>query len=265
MTKSLRPGRKPLGLRRCSLLLALLLALPAWAQRQDDTRPPPLGPEESVKAGRQLVDWLLAQRPAADSTNTGVLRIRDAGDHEQRIRVRFEIYAGPSNWTSVYQTLPAPGASSEELTVVHSGRRPNEYFLTRPAGAPATPITGDQLLAPFAGSDFAAADLGLEFLHWPEQRVLRKEMRHGQPCAVLESVNPRPAAGGYARVRSWVDEDNGGILAANAYDARGKLIKEFDPTDLKKVNGRYEVEGIEMRSRKAASHTWIKFDLPERR
>jgi YD repeat-containing protein len=120
-------------------------------------------------------------------------------------------------------------------------------------------------MVPFAGSDFWVADLGLEFLHWPTQRVLRREMRHGQPCAVLESLNPRPAPTGYARVVSWVDTDNGGILHADAYDARGQLMKEFDPSGLKKVNGQRKLEEMEMRNRKTGSHTWIKFDLTDQR
>jgi hypothetical protein len=59
-------------------------------------------------------------------------------------------------------------------------------------------------MAPFTGSDFWIADLGLDFLHWPKQRLLRKEMRHSKSCEVLESVNPQSVPGGYARVVSWI-------------------------------------------------------------
>ncbi|HXP60847.1 MAG TPA: outer membrane lipoprotein-sorting protein [Dongiaceae bacterium] len=264
------PRTPPFALRTSTLFLALLFPLLACGQRRDDTRPPPLGPEESVREGRRLVDDLLRQKPDANSTNTGVVRIRDAQDREHRIPVKFEIYATPTNWVSVYQTLPADGLAAEELTVVHSGAQPNEYFLARPAGSnvpAARPLrlTADELMVPFAGSDFWVADLGLEFLHWPKQRVLRRELRHSQPCAVLQSVDPHPAAAAYARVDSWVDTDNGGIVHADAYDARGRLIKEFDPSALKKVNGQRQLEEMEMRNPKAGSHTWIKFDLTDQR
>ena len=253
-----------------ALLLALLFPLLACAQRRDEMHPPPLSPQESIKAGRRLADDLLTQKPEANSTNSGVLRIRDSNDRERRIRVKFEIYATPTNWVSVYQTIPADGAAAEELAVIHSGQQPNEYLLTQPAGPNAsaarpTRLNADQIMVPFASSDFWVADLGLEFLHWPRQRVLKRELRHGQPCAVLESVNPHPAAPGYARVTSWVDTDNGGVLHADAYDARGQLMKEFDPCGLKKVNGRRELEEMEMRNRKTRSHTWIKFDLAQER
>ena len=262
------PGREMGQFKGCKGLFLLLLLSPllACAQRPIETRPPPLSPAESVRAGRELVAELLAQKPETNSSITGEVRIREANDQERQVPVKFELYATPTNWVSVYQTLPAPGVAAEKLTVIHCGQAPNEYLLLRPARPGATnagPISlaGNQTMVPFAGTDFWVADLGLEFLHWPRQRVVRKEMRHGQPCAVLESVNPHPGSSGYVRVVSWVDTDNGGILHADAYAAAGGLLKQFDPSGLKKVNGQRQLEEMEMRNRKTGSHTWIKFDL----
>ncbi len=267
LASGLRPPASDLRPLASALLLALLVPLLACAQRPVDPRPPALSAEESATEGRRLVDELLTQKPEANSTNTGVVRIRFADDRELHIPVKFKIYSTPENWVSVYQSLPADGVPGEELTVVHTGKQPNAYSLSRPGGPDAaagpTRLGADAVMVPFAGSDFWVADLGLDFLHWPVQRVLRREMRHGQPCAVLESVNPHPAAAGYARVLSWVDTDNGGILHADAYDAHGQLMKEFDPTGLKKVDGRRQLEEMEMRNRKTGSHTWIKFDLAQ--
>ena len=117
-------------------------------------------------------------------------------------------------------------------------------------------------MVPFAGSDFWVADLGLEFLHWPHQRVLKNEMRHSKSCKVLESVNPQPVPGGYARVVSWIMiESPHGIVHADAYDARGESLKRFDPKSLEKVQGEYQLEEMEMRNRKTGSQTVIKFNL----
>ena len=117
-------------------------------------------------------------------------------------------------------------------------------------------------MIPFAGSDFWVADLGLEFLHWPHQRLLKKEMRHSKSCDVLESVNPAPVPGGYARVVSWIIiESPHGIVHADAYDAGGELLKRFDPTALEKVQGEYQLEEMEIRNRKTDTRTWIKFNL----
>ena len=136
-----------------------------------------------------------------------------------------------------------------------------------PAGADATNAVTKQLapaqtMIPFAGSDFWVADLGLEFLHWPHQRLLKKDMRHSKSCNVLESVNPAPVPGGYARVVSWIMiESPHGIVHADAYDAQGKVLKEFDPKSLEKVQGEYQLEEMEIRNKQTGSQTVIKFNL----
>jgi hypothetical protein len=257
------------GLRRLGLTLALLLSpAVAFGQRSADQRPPPLDPAQAKSEARALVAELLAQRPAQSSTNTGRIRIRDRDGKEVELAARFEIISTPTNWVSVYETFrTSSGLGGERLAVTHSDTHPNQYQLLE-RGSPATTnaaprqLTPEQTMMPFAGSDFCAADLGLEFLHWPQQRLLKKEMRHSKSCSVLESVNPQPAPGGYARVVSWIIvESPHGIVHADAYDTHNERIKEFDPVNLEKVRGDYQLEEVEMRNKKTGSHTWIKFDL----
>ena len=254
---------------RLSWLLVLLGSLAAaFAQRQADQRPPPLDPVQARSEARSLVADLLAQKPPQNSTNTGQVRIRDRDGKEIEVPARFEITCTATNWSSVYESLKtADSPGGAKLTVIHSGNQPNQYQLIE-SGPPGNTnprsrkLTPDQTMLPFAGSDFWAADLGLEFLHWPDQRLLRKEMRHSKSCYVLESVNPQTPPGGYTRVVSWIIiESPHGIVHADAYDARNELLKIFDPVNLEKVHGDYQLEEVEMRNRKTGSHTWIKFDL----
>ena len=155
-----------------------------------------------------------------------------------------------------------------KLTVIHSGEQPNRYELIDPAATGATngiarELNREQIMAPFAGSDFWIADLGLEFLHWPRQRVLLiNDMKHGKACKVLESTNPSPVPSGYARVKSWITiESPHGIAHADAFDTQGKVFKRFDPKKLEKVQGAYELEEMEMRNLKTDSQTVIEFDF----
>jgi hypothetical protein len=244
----------------CCLLLGASLGL---AQPKSELRPPPpLDPVKAVSEARALVANLLALRPDSGSTNTGVLRIRPRDSASQKIPVRIEIASSPTNWTTLYQTLPPDGGPPpSRLLVVHTIGQSNQYLLSEPADGPAKPLAGPQVWTPFAGTDFFVGDLGLDFLQWPQQRFLRKELRRGQSCGVLESTNPQPAAGGYARVVSWVDLDNGGIVHAEAFDARNDLLKEFDPTAFKKIQGQHQLEEMEMRNRQTGSRTWIKFNI----
>ncbi|MGD0087807.1 MAG: outer membrane lipoprotein-sorting protein [Verrucomicrobiota bacterium] len=116
-------------------------------------------------------------------------------------------------------------------------------------------------MAPFAGSDFWIADLGLDFFHWPEQKILKHEMRRGRACQVLESTNPDPTPAGYSRVVSWIDNETLGIVQAEAYDAKGDLLKEFYPKSFKKVNGQWELQEMEIRNDQTGSRTRLDFDL----
>ena len=252
-------------------LLPLLLASSAvcFGQRQNEPRPAPLDPVQAEQEARALVAELLAQKPEQNATNTGQARIRDAAGKEREIPLRFEITTTPTNWVSVYETLrSADGPGGVKLTVVHTAGQPNEYRLVNPAGAGATntvpkELTPDQTMIPFAGSDFWVADLGLEFLHWPKQRLLeRNAISHHKACRELESINPQPIPGGYARVVSWIIiESPHGLVHADAYDAGGEHLKHFDPTNVEKVQGEYQLEEMEIRNRKTSSHTWIKFNL----
>ena len=118
-------------------------------------------------------------------------------------------------------------------------------------------------MVPFAGSDFWLADLGLEFLHWPQQRVLKKQMRKGLSCDVLQSINPQAGPGGYSRVLSWIAinrPEDIVIVHAEAYDAQNKLLKEFDPKKVEKVNGLWQLEEMEIRNQPTGSPTKIEFN-----
>jgi hypothetical protein len=86
-------------------------------------------------------------------------------------------------------------------------------------------------------------------------------MRLGQPCYVLESSNSQPAE--IVRVRSDIDKESGGPLIADAYDAQGHIVKEYSlhGSSFKKVNGRWQLEKMDIRNKKTNSHTELKFDL----
>ena len=220
--------------------------------------------------GQALAQQLLAQKPAENSAITGVLKIRDGKGKRIEIPVRSQIVTTPTNWQSVYETSRGSNAIGVvKLEVIHSEDAPNQYRLTQPdtpdgCGGVGRVLTGNEAMIPFAGSDFWLADLGLEFLHWPGQRLLKKEMRRGQSCNVLESTNPQPGAGGYGRVVSWLDIETGGIVHAEAYDTRNKLLKEFGPKDFTKVNGRWELREMEIRNVKERSSTQLEFDLDKK-
>jgi len=219
---------------------------------------------EAENEGRNLVQQLLAQNQTGNFTNTGVLKIRDRNGKRVETAVVFAVQANPANVVGIYSAKNFRGGSgSQTLCVTHAGTATNIYTLKTDVGGSVTfqNLTGAQTMIPFADSDFWVADLGLEFLHWPTQKVLKHEMRRGQACKVLESTNPERSANGYSRVVSWIDNDTLGIVLAEAFDAKGRLLKEFAPKEFKKVNGQWQLQGMEIRNVQRGSRTRLQFDL----
>jgi hypothetical protein len=208
--------------------------------------------------GRQLVRQLLAQQPAENFTNTGVLKIRPDQGKTVKLPAQFAIVVTPTHWTTIYE---ASGTNrTEKLSIVHTPNQPNQYVYQTNSSAP---MADTEIVTPFAGSDFWLADLGLEFFQWPAQKVLPKptNLSNGRDYTLLESTSPHPAANGYSRVVSWIDKESGGILEAEAYDAHNKLLKQFYPKDFKKINGQWQVLTMEINNIQTGSRTRLEFDL----
>lgn len=242
-----------------TLPLALLGLAPGVAPE------PPKENPNAAADGQALVAQLLAQTPAQNLTNQGVLRIRASKGPWREVPVRFQIFATDAGWASVYET-GGTNHGTTRLTITRKGDGAFEYRLAQATNGADLSCVGKVLagaatMVPFAGSDFWAADLGLEFLRWPTQRLLRKEMTRGQSCNVLESVAPAPQTNGYVRVLAWLDIDTGGVVYAEAYDTKGKLLKEFAPKVFKKVGGQWELEEMEISNRQTGSRTRIQFHL----
>lgn len=216
--------------------------------------------------GRNLAQQLLAQGPNTNYVQTSVLNIRISRGKRLEIPLRIQTLVNETGWQEIYETS-AP-SNRVRLVVTHEPGRPNGYQLWENLEASgeetdhkATALAGSQIMTPFAGSDFWVADLGREFFHWPQQKLLKKVIRSSRGCSVLESTNPDPSTNGYSRVLSWIDSESGGILYAEAYDAKGNKLKEYDTKKLKKVNGQWLVEVMEIDNDQTGSSTKLEFNL----
>lgn len=215
--------------------------------------------------GRALAAELRSARPPASFTNRATLRIASPDGVVRRLPVTITTLAEQdSEWRVIYAAQV--GVNVELLTLVRRLARPPEFEFARAITNTALPIPriipAEETQQPFATSDFWLSDLGLEFLHWPDQRIIRKdkpEMRKGRPCRILESTNPK--AKGYTRVRSWVDIENKGVILAEAYDAAGKTVKRFSVGSVEKVDGEWQLKDMEMIDEVRGSETRLEFDL----
>jgi hypothetical protein len=226
---------------------------------------------EAEIQGRQLAQQLCDSPPAENFTNIGVLKTRYADGKNLEQPIKCEVILTPTNWLSIYETVVLASSSNSvktlKLLVLHNISKPNEYKLTLNFnGEPKRDWTKENSytikMLPFAG-DFGCADLGLEFFHWPAQKVLPKttNLKRSRSYTLLESMNPNPSTNGYSRVLSWIEKESGGILEAEAYDAQGKLLKVFDPKSVKEVNGQWQLQEMEIRNVQTGSRTRLEFDL----
>ncbi len=219
--------------------------------------------------------WTLANQlyeiiPATNFTQNGIFKIRDAKGETTDLPVEFAAHIKSEYWENSYLARQTNFAASfVQLKIVHKENQSNEYFYVQEQGGSEYEqkfilpkrLNENQIATSFAGSDFWICDLGLEFFHWPAQKILKHEIRRSRGCAVLESTNPSPAANGYSRVVSWIDSETLGIIHAEAYDAQNKLLKEFDPKSFKKVNGQWELQEMEISNVQTGSRTRLEFDL----
>ena len=245
--------------------MLLVAAVVLWLPGLPLTAAPPvqegrITPADPVAAGRELVARLLSQRPAASTTNQAVLRVRGKGRNKFEVPVCIETQAGKTSWSKTYRTQGTNKDHAAEFTVKHTENGPNEYrvmVFSRTPGATSEIeiLKGQQAFIPFAGSDYWLADLGMEFLHWPTQRLLRKEIRRTQSCDILESVLPPGQTNAYVRVESCFDIDTGGPVLITAYNAAGKKVKVFRPTVFRRVRGKLEPAVIIMEDRRTGSET----------
>ena len=250
-------------------LAALVLFFAVGAPAQTNTL------SDAEIQGHKLAQQLCDAKPETNFTQTGFLKLQSKGGNTVKIQVSIEVIASPTVWhpanTTIYRAKLANGLT-EELKIQRGVNPTVNYF--HHIGSPdldfiaweqnfSFPGVGTES---FAHSDFWLCDLGLEFFHWPAQKVLPKtpkmpSLKLGREYTLLESTNPNPPTNGYSRVLSWIDKESGGLLQAEAYDAKGEKLKEFWPKSASKVNGQWQVEEIQIRNVQTDSRTRLVFDL----
>src|SRR5690348_10246263 len=85
---------------------------------------------EAEIQGRQLAQQYLQQKPAANTVQTGVLKIRDGKGKTINVSLKCEIVVTETNWASIYETVVtnADGyTDGNYLKIVHADSEPGKY------------------------------------------------------------------------------------------------------------------------------------------
>jgi hypothetical protein len=250
-----------MNLRLLLAALVLFFAVGAMAEMTNTL-------SDSEIQGRQLAQQLCEASPTENFTNRGILQIRSGNGSRTNFSFYSEVTIANAGWQNFYRITfnqQIGDNDSASLFIEHSQAKPNEYTFTDSGACLGVPLKGDEAAKPLANSDFWFCDLGLEFFHWPQQKILPNPvpLKRSRSYKLLESTHPNPTTNGYSRVLSWIDKETSGILQAEAYDSQGKLLKVFEPKSFKKVNGQWELQEMEIRNVQTGSRTRLEFDLKQ--
>jgi hypothetical protein len=226
---------------------------------------------DAEEEGQALAREIRVARPQGKVDVRGFIRMRGADGRRTSVPFEYRTAERGALWEAVYETPGGEGVPAQRLVVTFSEVRSPVYVLEEMGatnGVVGTrQLLGDAAMIPFAGSDFWLADLGLEYLHWPEHRIVKEtriRMRKGRPCRLLESRNPEAGAAAYQRVLSWIDRETGKPILAEAYGSDGKLMKEFEIGGVTRVNGVWELKNLEMRNVSTDTVTVLEFKYEQR-
>lgn len=237
---------------RPTLLLFSIILLGCFVLRADND-PFPTGPE----AGRKLAAELRSIKPEESLSWEGVLKIFGRGHKIPPVPIKCQLTIGETNWTVTYVTAPTDTNLAEKFVIVFSTNGPNHYFYARadkPGVTPGEPkeISATEADIPIGGSDFWLSDLGLEFLHWPDQVRLRGDIHNSRGRYILVSTNPNPKPGAYLRVKTFFDKEARQPMQAEAYGTQktNEVVKSFSLEKIAKgPDGQYQVKELEIKGR----------------
>jgi hypothetical protein len=225
--------------------------------------------------GPTLATMLCSMEPLENSEVRGRLQVKQK-KNAYEAPMTCKVIRKTGSWESVFEAGASQKTGPEKLVIIHIPGKENQYLYAR-AEKPSAPLPELQSISAdraattgFAGSDYSLADLGLDFLRWPKQQRLPDATRLDRPCYVLESVNER--ASEIVRVRSFIDKEYSGMLGSQGFPAllvvegfdihNKDVVKEFSlhGSSFKKVNGRYQLEKMEISNEKTDSQTVMRFD-----
>jgi len=214
-----------------------------------------LSAAEPLPDGRQLARAIRELFPEKSAETPATMEVIERERKRNKTSVVIRIDKTDKAHWSLTCLAKREGAVDDQWRVHHALGQSNKYEHN------GHPAEGDKIYSGLAGSSFTIADLGMDFLHWPSQSVLKTQRRKSRLCHVLESRNPNPAKGGYHRVVSWVDQKTGGILLADIYTDEAKPVKRFSVKGLTKKDGRWQVDEMEMRDTVTRVRSRLHFHL----
>jgi len=140
----------------------------------------------------------------------------------------------------------------------------DEFWMYLPSVGKATKIAGHAMRSSLMGSDFSYEDaVSNEELKDSYDAVLQGEQKIGDDnCYVLKLSLKEGAEGSYFTQKLWVSKESFIPIKAEYYSKSGKLMKDVQILEFKRVSGKNYPTRIKMEN-KLRKNTWSEFVITD--
>lgn len=135
--------------------------------------------------------------------------------------------------------------------------RDDDQFLYLPALRRIRRIVSRQKKSRFVNSDFTYEDMQRKKPEESHHRLLRTVKYENRDCWVVESI-PKKGTSQYKRWVSWIDKEYLLPRKVEYYSRKGKLLKQYQGANIKKIDTIWTIHDIEMHDFKKRHTTRMK-------
>lgn len=208
---------------------------------------------DTIRSADAMLERVIAQLPTARIHASGTIFVR------QRRGIPLETYAftmeadwRPPQPEVTYTIKDAKGTPLEALTF-----QPNATAVfTYRSGPELSPAPLPDLTANIARTDVSWLDLSLYFLWWRGAQYVGEDTVRGFHCQVLEVEAPsQKPYNQYAKVRMWISTEQGLLLQAEGFNAKGQPIRRFWVQSVRQIDEQWMIQTLEVQQTKRDQRT----------
>jgi hypothetical protein len=119
------------------------------------------------------------------------------------------------------------GGKQADIRVVF-GSDKSQVFTRKCEGCKWTELPTSSWDSRVLGTDVTYRDLALDFLTWPEVKLLGRGNAKTLSAFILEAANPAGKNSNISRVRFWISSEHFVLVQAEAYNTQGDVVRRFD-------------------------------------
>ncbi|MDQ2866802.1 MAG: outer membrane lipoprotein-sorting protein [Verrucomicrobiota bacterium] len=122
-------------------------------------------------------------------------------------------------------------------------------------------IKGSELSEKIRGTGISYEDLALDFLYWPNAKVIASDSIQTRECWRVQVSAPRGKSQ-YGTVWLWIEKKSGTLMQLQGFNMAGQLVKRFEIVSVQKIAGRWflkqmRVEALDPPTGRVLSRTYL--------